>query len=65
MSWIFIVVGKKESSLNIYENIIMSKNNIYSILALNNILEESLTKDEKKIISLFNIVESSLNQVNK
>ena len=52
--------GKKEDSLNIYENIIMSKNNFYSILALNNILEESLTKDEKKIISLFNIVESSL-----
>ena len=38
----------------------MSKNNFYSILALNNILEESLIKDEKKIIKLFNIVESSL-----
>jgi hypothetical protein len=48
--------GNKEKSKIIYEEIIGSKNKFYSILALNNILEENLITDEKKILEYFNIL---------
>tara|TARA_Y100000389_G_scaffold126098_1_gene123477 strand:+ start:74 stop:583 length:510 start_codon:yes stop_codon:yes gene_type:complete len=48
--------GNKEKSKIIYEEIIGSKNKFYSILALNNILEENLITDEKKILEYFDIL---------
>ena len=48
---------KKEKSKKILENIILSKNEFYSVLALNTLLEKNLEKDEKKIISYFEILE--------
>ena len=48
--------GNKEKSKKIYEEIIGSKNKFYSILALNNILEENLITDEKKILEYFDIL---------
>tara|TARA_Y100001958_G_C21065248_1_gene426731 strand:- start:307 stop:816 length:510 start_codon:yes stop_codon:yes gene_type:complete len=52
--------GNKEDSLDIYENIIISKNKFYSVLALNTILEKNLTIDEKKINGFFETVEEAL-----
>jgi hypothetical protein len=47
----------KEKSKKIYEEIILSKNNFYSILSLNTILEENLINDKNKILEYFSIVE--------
>ena len=47
----------KEKSKKIYEEIILSKNNFYSILSLNTILEEKLITDKNKILEYFSIVE--------
>ena len=49
--------NNKEKSKNLYEEIINSDNEFYSILALNSILEKNLISDENKIINYFNIVE--------
>ena len=47
----------KEKSKEFYEEIIFSKNNFYSILSLNTILEENLITDKNKILDYFLIVE--------
>ena len=47
----------KEKSKEFYEEIILSKNNFYSILSLNTILEENLITDKNKILEYFSIVE--------
>ena len=47
----------KEKSKEFYEEIIFSKNNFYSILSLNTILEENLITDKNKILEYFLIVE--------
>ncbi len=70
-----ILVGEKyvEAGLNlslnqpdkakeIYEEIIYSENNFYSILALNAIIEKNLIKDKEKILKFFEIVEKSNSQ---
>ena len=54
---ILLNLGKKEDSLNIYEEIIASKNKFYSVLALNSIIEKNLIVDEERIIRYFEIVE--------
>ena len=47
-----------EQSKALYEEIIFSNNNFYSILALNSILEENLEDDKKKVLEYFKEVES-------
>jgi len=47
----------KEKSKEFYEEIILSKNNFYSILSLNTILEKNLISDKNKILEYFSIVE--------
>ena len=47
----------QEKSKKIYEEIILSENNFYSILSLNAILEENLITDKNKILEYFSIVE--------
>ena len=54
---LYLVSDKKEISKNLYEEIVLSKNLFYSILALNTILEKDLISDKNKIIKYFNIVE--------
>ena len=49
--------NKKEKPIILYEEIIFSKDEFYSILALNTILEKKLILDEKKILEFFEIVE--------
>ena len=54
---IFLLDGKKLEAKNNLEEVILSKNNIYSLLALNTILEKNLESDSKKILSYFNLLE--------
>ena len=56
---IYLSSNQNEGAKNIYEEIILSKNKFYSILALNAIIEKNLVLDKNKIIEYFNIVEKS------
>ena len=49
--------GDKEKATEYYDEIILSKNKFYSILALNTILEENLESDKEKILTYFAIIE--------
>ncbi len=51
--------NQKDKAKKIYEEIIYSKNNFYSILALNTILEKNLISDNDKILKYFEILEKS------
>ena len=53
---------EKEKSKKIYEDILKSNNSFYSILALNNILEKDLEKNDTKILEYFDIVEKLQNK---
>ena len=56
---LYLASNKKEMSKNVYEEIILSKNKFYSILALNIILEKNLVSDKNKILDYFQLVEES------
>ena len=56
---IYLASNKKEKSRIIYEEIILSQNEFYSILALNKILENKLISDQKKLLEFFEIVEKT------
>ena len=57
--------SNKETAVKYLEEIILSKNKFYSVLALNTILEKELILDKKKILEFFSILESlSLNETN-
>ena len=47
---------EKEKSKKLLEDIILSKNEFYSVLALNTILEKNLEKDENKVLNYFEVV---------
>ena len=49
---------ENEKSKKLLEDIILSKNEFYSVLALNTLLERNLEKDEIKILSYFEVVEN-------
>ncbi len=57
---IYLASNKKEDAIKIYESIILSKNNFYSILSLNTIIEKDLISDKKKIIEFFEILEKKI-----
>ena len=48
--------GSKEKSLDLLEEIILSENSFYGILALNMILEKELISDKKRILNYFEIL---------
>ena len=54
---VFLASDKKENSKKIYEEIISSKNKFYSVLSLNNILENNLETNTSKILEYFKIIE--------
>ena len=56
---IFLSLNKNEEAKLLYEEIVLSKNNFYSILALNKILEKNLILDKNKILEYFEILEKS------
>ncbi len=49
--------GNTEKAKQHYDEIILSKNKFYSLLALNKILEKNLEKDQEKILNYFSILE--------
>ncbi len=55
----------KEVAKKIYQEIILSKNKFYSILALNSIIEKNLINDKKKILEYFNLLEKSAHSENQ
>ena len=63
---LYLSSNENEKSKKLFEEIILSGNKFYSILALNSILEKNLEKDENKIFEYFEIVEKSrINQEQK
>tara|TARA_B100000795_G_C22686738_1_gene393954 strand:- start:72 stop:581 length:510 start_codon:yes stop_codon:yes gene_type:complete len=54
---LYLSSNNREKSKDLYEEIILSKNKFYSILALNTILEKDLVTDKNKIFQYFKIVE--------
>ena len=55
---IYLSSDNKEQSTQIYKEIILSKNKFYSLLALNEILDNDLEKNNEEVLRLFNIIES-------
>ena len=52
--------GNKQEAKILFEEIIMSNNEFYSILALNSVLEKKLITDKKKIVEYFQILEKKI-----
>lgn len=55
---IYLSIDKKIKALNIYEELIKSKNKFYSNMALNMIIENDLEKDSSIVLNYFEIVEN-------
>lgn len=51
--------GDKEKATEYYDEIILSKNKFYSLLALNTMLEKNLETDKEKILNYFAIIEKT------
>ena len=56
---IYLSLDKKEESKKIYTEIVISKNKFYSLLALNNIIDNDLEKNSEEVLKLFDIVENT------
>lgn len=54
---VLLNLNKKVKATNLYEEVLMSNNKFYSLLALNTIIEKDLIKNEKKILNYFKILE--------
>ncbi len=54
---LYLASDKKEKAREVYDEIILSKNKFYSVLALNNVLEKELVSDRAKINEYFDILE--------
>ena len=59
---IYLNLNKKDDAKLIYEEIIMSKNKFYSILALNTVIEKELITDTNKILKYFEVLKKSISQ---
>jgi len=55
---IYLSSKDREKSKSIYKEIIFSENKFYSILSLNNIIENNLEENSHEILKLFQIVEN-------
>tara|TARA_Y200000002_G_scaffold377965_1_gene384460 strand:+ start:1284 stop:1784 length:501 start_codon:yes stop_codon:yes gene_type:complete len=54
---ILLSLKKKDESKKIYTEIVLSKNKFYSLLALNEIIDNNLEESSDKILKLFDIIE--------
>ena len=55
---LLLAANENEKSKKLLEDIILSKNKFYSVLALNTILEKNLEKDENKVLNYFEVVKN-------
>tara|TARA_B100000963_G_scaffold361277_1_gene395896 strand:- start:892 stop:1401 length:510 start_codon:yes stop_codon:yes gene_type:complete len=63
---IFFTLGDKEKTVILLDQIILSKNSFYSVLALNKILEKKLVSDKNQILNYFEILsETKQSQENR
>ena len=63
---IILASKNREKSKNIYKEIILSENKFYSILSLNNIIENNLEENNNEILKFFEILENlNLNKEEK
>ena len=53
---LLLAANDNEKSKKLLEDIILSKNEFYSVLALNTLLEKNLEKDENKVLNYFEVV---------
>ena len=56
---------KMRKQKNIYEEIVLSGNDFYSLLALNTLIEKNLIEDNEKVIRIFYIIENQIFQKTK
>ena len=54
-----ISLDKREKAIKLYEEIILSQNEFYSILALNTVIEKNLITDNNKIIQYLELMENT------
>ena len=54
---LYLSSNEIENSKKIYEEIILSKNKFYSILALNTIIDKNLEPNEDKVLNYFDILD--------
>ena len=57
---LYLTSENEENAILLLEEIIQSKNNFYSILALNIIVEKNLIKRQNKVLEYFKILEDFL-----
>ena len=57
---LYLASNNQENAKKIYEEIILSKNTFYSVLALNTIIEKDLIKNKERILEYFNVIEKSV-----
>ena len=55
---LLLAAKKEDNAKKLYEEIIMSENKFYSILALNTIIEKDLISNKKKILKYFDVLEN-------
>ena len=55
---LYLASNKNDKAKIIYEEIILSKNKFYSILAFNTIIEKKLISDKSKILEYFDILQN-------
>ena len=54
---LFLSSKKNQESKKIYQEIVLSKNKFYSLLALNTIIDNNLESNNNEVLKLFNTVE--------
>ena len=59
---IYLSSQNEKKSKEIYKEIILSKNKFYSLLALNNLIENKLEENNDEIMKLFTVVENIKNE---
>ena len=62
---LYLASDKKENATKIYEEIVLSNNKIYSILALNTLVEKNLITEKKKILEYFEVLKCSVSRENQ
>lgn len=61
---VYLSLQKKDNAKILYEEIILSKNEFYSTLSLNIILEKNLISDKNKILNYFETLENIVSDKN-
>lgn len=61
---LYLTSKKIDEARLLYEEIILSKNEFYSILSLNTIIEKNLISDTNKILNYFNVLDEIISSKN-